>query len=75
MTLTAEERAEVSRRNGRLSRGPKSEETKRISRQNALKFGLRARTIPLPQEDQAAVAALADEWHSYYRPRSPSRAT
>src|SRR4051812_37143271 len=71
MSMTKDERAEVSRRNGRLSKGPKSAEGKRRSSQNALKYGLRARTVPLPQEDPQAVAALADEWHAYYRPSSP----
>src|SRR5436309_16063664 len=71
MTLTAEERAEISRENGRRSKGPTSEVGKRRSSENALKDGLRARTLPLPHEDQNAVAALAEEYHSHYRPSSP----
>src|SRR4051794_27398231 len=71
MSKTDAERAEVSRRNSRLSKGPTSAAGKRRSSQNALKYGLRAKTFPLPQEDPQAVAALALEWHDYYRPKSP----
>src|SRR5437763_16866772 len=71
MSKTAEERAEISRRNGRRGKGPQSDEGKRRSSRNALKFGLRARTIPLPQEDPDAVAALADEYHAYYPSNNP----
>src|SRR5947209_19418311 len=71
MSKTAEERAEISRCNGRSGKGPTSEEGKRRSSRNALKFGLRAKTVPLPQEDQEAVAALADEYHAYYPSSNP----
>src|SRR4051794_8843067 len=72
MTMSPEDRAEVSRRNDRLGNGP-SEAGESRSRGNALKDGLlRARTLPLPQEDQAASANRADEWHNDDKPRSPS---
>jgi hypothetical protein len=59
-------RAEASRRNGAMSRGPKTPEGKARSAQNALKHGLRAQKhVVLPGEDaaefQALEAALLEE--------------
>ena len=51
MSLTKAQRAEVSRQNGRKSRGPKTDEGKRRSRTNAVKHGMRAEVLPLPNED------------------------
>src|SRR4051812_27973510 len=46
LSMRAEEKAEVSRRNGRLSRGPKTEEGEQRSSQAARDHGPRATTIP-----------------------------
>ena len=59
-------RAEASRRNGAKSRGPKTEEGKSRSAQNALRHGMRAlQYVVLPDEDavefQTLEAALLDE--------------
>jgi hypothetical protein len=52
-------RAEASRKNGARSRGPKTEEGKARSAQNALKHGMRAQKhLVLPEEDAAEFAAL-----------------
>ena len=52
-------RAKASRRNGVKSRGPKTEEGKARSAQNALKHGMRAQKhLVLPDEDAAEFAAL-----------------
>jgi hypothetical protein len=52
-------RAEASPQNGARSRGPKTEEGKARSAQNALKHGLRAeKHLVLPDEDGAEFAAL-----------------
>jgi hypothetical protein len=49
----------ASRANGRRSNGPKTEAGKRRSRLNAVKHGLRSRTIrPLPGDETSAVEAL-----------------
>jgi hypothetical protein len=72
MTLTAEERAAINRENARKSTGPKTAEGKAASRRNALKHGLRAEVLALPNEDPAAVAARSDSWNDYYRPQSPA---
>ncbi len=59
-------RAEASRRNGARSRGPKTEQGKARSAQNALKHGLRAQQhLVLPEEDPGEFvnleAALVEE--------------
>jgi hypothetical protein len=50
---TAEQRADISRANGRRSRGPVSTEGKSHSRMNAIKHGMTARIPVLPGEDEA----------------------
>ncbi len=72
MALTAEERAAINRQNASKSTGPKTDAGKASSRRNALKHGLRAEALALPNEDPAAVAARADAWNDYYRPQSPA---
>ena len=52
-------RAEASRKNGARSHGPKTEEGKARSAQNALKHGMRAQKyLVLPDEDAAEFAGL-----------------
>jgi hypothetical protein len=52
-------RVAASRKNGARSRGPRTEEGKARSAQNALRHGLRAQKyLVLPEEDGAAFAAL-----------------
>jgi len=72
MPLTPEERAEVNRRNAAKSTGPRTEQGKAASRRNALKHGLRAEALALPNEDPAAVADRSDTWNDYYQPQSPA---
>ena len=71
MPLTAEQRAEINRQNASKSTGPKTPEGKAASRQNAVRHGLRVETLAIPTEDPAALQALAERWHDYYRPASP----
>src|SRR4051812_29481784 len=71
MPLTAEQRAEINRQNARNSTGPTSEQGKANSRRNALKHGLRAEALALPNEDPEVVAARTECWNAYYRPESP----
>src|SRR5438270_12353236 len=71
MSLTAEQKRDVSRQNGRKSKGP-SEQGRLRSRYNALKHGLRAETLVLPDEDPAMIAARASAWGEYYQPESPA---
>jgi hypothetical protein len=64
MTLTAEERSEVSRQDGRRSKGPKTPEGKKQSSMNALEHGMRgARALAMANEDPEAVAARSTSWN------------
>jgi hypothetical protein len=70
-TTTAAHRAEISRQNGRKSRGPKSPEAKSRTRWNALKHGMTARYHVLPDEDPDAFRRLVD---SFIEALSPAHA-
>jgi hypothetical protein len=72
MTLTTEQRREINRENGKKSQGPKTDEGKAKSRQNALKHGLRAEVLAMVNEDPKIIAARAESWNDYYQPASPA---
>lgn len=72
MALSKAERSEINRNNARNSTGPKTPEGKERSRRNALKHGLRAETLTLPNEDPVSVQARVDDWFAYYQPTSPA---
>jgi hypothetical protein len=72
MSLTLEQRRDINAQNARKSTGPKSDQGKDRSRQNALKHGLRAEVLALPNEDPAIIAERADTWNDHYKPRSPA---
>jgi hypothetical protein len=71
MTLTAEERRAINRKNSARSTGPRSAAGKARASQNALKHGLRAEAIALPNEDVEELKQLTNEWVDYYQPASP----
>ena len=64
----------ANRRNAAKSTGPKTENGKAKSRQNALKHGGRARTSPLslalPHEDPAEMAERIESWLDDWAPRN-----
>jgi hypothetical protein len=62
-------RAEASRINGRLSKGPVSEEGKERSRRNGCKDGLTGKGIVLPPDAEAEVTRREDEYVRVFRPR------
>ncbi len=68
-TMTAVDRAEISRRNGRKSRGP-GPQGKQQSRWNALKHGMSARMHILPGEDPDAYRRQVDGFLDALAPRN-----
>ena len=70
MTLSAAERAAISRQNGQKSKGPTSPEGKQRSRFNALKHGLKAKRPVLPGEDAQQYQGRLDAWMGDLQPRN-----
>jgi hypothetical protein len=62
----------ANRANAQKSTGPRSAEGKAASRFNALKHGLDAQSIVLPNEDPADYEALANEYDRSLRPTTPT---
>ena len=71
MSLTPEQRRQINKANASKSTGP-SAAGKLRSRFNALKHGLRAEVLALPNEDPTVVEARSEAWNKYYRPQSPA---
>jgi len=58
--------------NSKLSTGPRSEDGKSRSAQNALQHGLTARAIVLPTEDPAAFESHTQKFLDEYQPKTPT---
>jgi hypothetical protein len=58
--MTSQMQIEANRRNALASTGPRTEEGKAIVANNALKHGLTARRVLLPDETEEELAAFAD---------------
>jgi hypothetical protein len=63
-----------NRKNARKSTGPKTEEGKARSSQNARKHGLYAQPPVVPGEEASAYRDWLDEWHSHYQAAGPAAA-
>ena len=70
--LISRKQHQANRENARHSTGPVSPEGKAAVRLNALTFGLRARTVVLPFEDEAAYEQLWDVLESEWQPQAPT---
>ncbi len=64
------DRAEISRRNGQKSMGPKTIEGKNRSRLNAVKHGMTSTLSVMPGEDGEVLQGRIDAWTDDLRPRS-----
>jgi hypothetical protein len=70
MTLSAAERRAINLQNAQKSHGPKSQEGKVRSKFNALKHGLKAKTVVLPGEDAQQYQGLLDAWIADLQPQN-----
>ena len=64
------ERKEINLRNARRSTGPRTARGKENSKYNACKHGMTARTVLLPGEDAAALAARQQHLVDAFQPRN-----
>ena len=68
--MSTEKQIEANRRNALLSTGPKTQEGKAAVRLNALRHGLRARSILLPGEKPEEYSRLCADLESDWQPRN-----
>jgi len=62
---------EANRRNAQKSTGPRSVEGKAVTRFNALKSGIDARSLVIPGEDPAELQTLVTNYYLQFPPASP----
>jgi hypothetical protein len=67
--MTSPAKIAAAIQNAQKSTGPRTEEGKRKSRMNALKHGLTAKTVLLPEEDPAEFKQLMVGWFDSIRPQ------
>ena len=70
--MRTKKQIEASRRNARKSTGPRTAQGKAASSMNALRHGLRARTVVLPGENQEDFDQLHAALQDQYQPQTPS---
>ncbi len=68
--MATEKQIEANRRNAQRSTGPRTPEGKAAVRLNALRHGLRARTVVLPGEDRREFERLCDALEAEWQPRT-----
>jgi hypothetical protein len=64
--LTKTKRRNINRNNGRKSRGPITTPGKAMSRRSAIKHGMRAKKLTLPNEDPQEANEQARRWLAAY---------
>jgi hypothetical protein len=64
---------QANRLNALESTGPSSVEGKAVTRFNALKTGVDSKSILLPGEDPAALAALTEQYYKEFAPEGPEQ--
>ena len=69
MTTTID-RAAINRRNAQKSTGPRTPEGKNRSRFNAVKHGMTARTLVLPDEDASVLQMRLETWINDLQPQN-----
>jgi hypothetical protein len=71
--MSSQKRINANRSNAKNSTGPKTQEGKARSSQNALKHGLRAEEVVLPTEDPQAFKEHIEAWVEDWQPPSMAR--
>src|ERR1700730_7050160 len=71
--MISEQQLEANRLNALKSCGPKTPEGKARSKMNALKHGLTAEQIVLPNEDPEEYDALCQQWLDAYPDADPAQ--
>jgi hypothetical protein len=66
--VTSEKQVQANRRNALKSTGPKTQEGKAVARHNAVKHGLLAQEVLLPDEDEAAFKELGERLRAELQP-------
>ena len=66
--MTSDKKAQANRQNALRSTGPKTPEGKANVRHNALKHGLLAQEVLLPEEDEVALRELDERLRAELRP-------
>jgi hypothetical protein len=69
-TTTSIDRAAINRRNAQKSTGPRTPEGKSRSRFNALKHGMTAKTLVLPDEDADVLQMRIETWIADLQPQN-----
>jgi hypothetical protein len=69
-TTTPIDRAAINRRNAQKSTGPRTPEGKNRSRFNALKHGMTAKTLVLPDEDADVLQMRVETWIADLQPQN-----
>jgi len=64
---------EANRRNARSSTGPRTDQGKAVSRFNALKTGIDARSHVIPGEDPNVLETLALDYYERFQPAAPEQ--
>jgi len=64
---------EANRRNARNSTGPRTDQGKAVSRFNALKTGIDARSHVIPGEDPNVLETLALDYYERFQPAAPEQ--
>jgi hypothetical protein len=69
-TTTPIDRAAINRRNAQKSTGPRTPEGKNRYRFNALKHGMTAKTLVLPDEDADVLQMRIETWIADLQPQN-----
>jgi len=72
-TPPSPQKLQANRKNARKSTGPRTPEGKARSALNALKHGLTAAEVVLPNEDAGAFQAEMADWVDHFRPGDPAQ--